>query len=184
MAHPRIQWWDWVEFVSLGGMVHSIQRTMSVFGRGITSSLFLLAVSALLVGCGGDSGGEGAEVEATPEPVRTVSFVNEVAPILITHCGPCHIAEAKGDLSFANYSILMQGTLANGAVILPGFADRSSLVTLVDEGEMPKKGGPLSASEKSKLRIWVDEGAFFDGADQGFGLEGLTGMEVPVLPAE
>ena len=165
-------------------MNHSSDNKLDLLCRGVSAGLALIAVSALVIGCGGGDEAGSSSAEAQPEPVRTVSFVKEVAPILITHCGPCHIADAKGDLSFANYSILMQGTLANGAVILPGFADRSSLVTLVEEGEMPKKGGPLTASEKSKLRIWVDEGAFFDGADQGFSLEGLTGMKVPALPAE
>lgn len=159
------------------------QKVLPFLKRG-SVSLGILAVSAgLLSGCGGQE--VSSVEEAGPAvPEGTVSFAKDVAPILVTRCGPCHISDSKGDLSFASYFVLMQGTLANGAVILPGFADRSSLVTLVEDDEMPKKGGPLSASEKSTLRTWVDEGAFFDGADQGQGLTSLTGLTVPTLPEE
>lgn len=150
---------------------------MSEF-QGVAVAVLL----ALAVGCGGETVTEVSEGPAIPE--GTVSFVKDVAPILVNHCGACHISDAKGDLRFGSYSVLMQGTLANGAVIIPGVPDRSSFVTLVEEGEMPKKGGSLTASDQSKLRIWVQEGAFFDGGDQGQDLESLTGLKVQPLPAE
>ncbi|MBT5707976.1 MAG: hypothetical protein HOI66_16810 [Verrucomicrobia bacterium] len=144
--------------------------------------VLVLVLLALSSGCGGEAPHEVIDVSAVPE--GTVSFVKDVAPIIVKHCGACHVSDAKGDLSLGNYSRLMQGTLANGAVIIPGVPDRSSFITLVEEGEMPKKGGPLKASDQSKLRIWVQEGAFFDGGSQGQDLESLTGLEVQPLPAE
>ncbi len=152
--------------------------------RALRGIALVTVAAGLFTACGVREEVSQGEENGPATPEGTVSFAKDVAPILVTHCGPCHISDAKGDLSFASYFVLMQGTLANGAVILPGFADRSSLVTLVEDDEMPKKGGPLSASDKSKLRIWVEEGAFFDGADQGQGLTGLTGMTVPDLPEE
>ena len=144
--------------------------------------VLVLVLLALGSGCGGEAPQESTDVSAVPE--GTVSFVKDVAPIIVKHCGACHVSDAKGDLSLGNYSSLMQGTLANGAVIIPGIPDRSSFVTLVEEGEMPKKGGPLNASDQSKLRIWVEEGAFFDGEVQGQGLESMTGLKVQPLPAQ
>ena len=165
-------------------MISTNENALLSLKRSFVVNLTLGLAAGLLVSCGvkEESGPEAGAGPVAPE--GTVSFTKDVAPIIVTHCGPCHIAESKGELSLFSYSVLMQGTLGNGAVILPGFADRSSMVTLIENGEMPKKGGPLSASDQSKIRIWIDEGAFFDGESQGQSLTALTGLTVPSLPEE
>ncbi|MCG8586212.1 MAG: hypothetical protein MI757_16010, partial [Pirellulales bacterium] len=81
-----------------------------------------------------------ADSSADPKPVEqaddTPHFVRDVAPILISRCGRCHIEKSEGELSFNSYASIMAG--ADGQpVIEPGDADGSSLVELMRSGDMP-----------------------------------------------
>ncbi len=106
-----------------------------------------------------------ADGAPTPAGDGTVSFTKEIAPLLVKRCGACHLKDNKGELSLASYSTMMAGS-ASGDVVAAGNADSSFLVDLVESGDMPPKGEPLSDTELKLIRTWIDEGAVFDGEDE------------------
>jgi len=93
-----------------------------------------------------------------------VDFDKQVKPILAANCLECHSAEKrKGGLSLAEYADLLEGG-RNGAVVRPGDAARSVLLSRV-QGDpelgdrMPLEATPLTPADIATLRTWVDQGA-------------------------
>jgi hypothetical protein len=121
-----------------------------VYRRAFTGGVFL----ALLAGCAAR---------------QTVSFHQDVYPILETNCLACHRPPdgqgfLKTRLGMESYQSLMRGT-RYGPVIVPGDGGKSIFSMLV-EGRadaslrMPhQRNKPLSAREIGILRLWVDQGA-------------------------
>ncbi len=119
-------------------------------GRGISLGI----VGALLVcGCAAE----------TP----TVSFANDVRPILDARCVECHQPGAEGHevsgLALENYEDLMRGTKF-GPVVIPGDTLTSALIILI-EGRadpaiaMPHNRWNLSQPEIDTIKAWVEQGA-------------------------
>lgn len=94
----------------------------------------------------------------------TVSFTKDIAPIIVTRCGRCHVTAARGMFQMTDYDQLMKGN-ADGAVVLPGKGDGSRIVEVIVSGDMPRGGGKVEDAELAKLKTWIDEGAKFDGPD-------------------
>lgn len=94
-----------------------------------------------------------------------VSFVKDVAPILNSHCGKCHISKASGGLQMTTFSLLMKGSQKGGKVIFPGDVSSSILIEKIAEKEMPPNGTGIPDAELAALKKWVQEGAKFDGND-------------------
>ncbi len=104
-----------------------------------------------------------------PEPAapETVSYADDVAPILQEHCAECHLpglpgAEATGFL-VDTYASVMQGS-QYGPAIDPGSARTSSLYILLTGEDkltvtMPHGKAPLSAEQIEKIGSWIDQGA-------------------------
>ncbi len=87
-----------------------------------------------------------------------VEFDREVAPILASHCLECHSGnEPEGDLSLVDDFFLHQRE-SSDSVIVAGASSDSSLWQRIATDEMPPKH-PLSESDKSTIRRWIDEGA-------------------------
>lgn len=112
-----------------------------------------------------------------PAPGETIGFTSHVAPIVFSQCGRCHIEDTKGDLDFKTYASLLKGT-PDGPVIVAGEPDNSSFITLVEDGEMPKRGGPIDARYIKVLRDWVAQGANFDGQDKDALLASIVPEEI------
>jgi mono/diheme cytochrome c family protein len=91
-----------------------------------------------------------------------VSFVRDVAPILNSRCGGCHVRGRRGMFSMATYESLMTGPPA-GKVVFPGNVPGSDLIVKVEDKEMPPNGGGIPDAELAMLKKWVEEGARFDG---------------------
>lgn len=91
---------------------------------------------------------------------KGVSFVEHVAPLLVRHCGGCHVAGRRGDFQFTSYDTLMKTGL-----VQKGAGADSRLVEVIRTGDMPRGGGKVSPEECALLMTWIDEGAEFDGAD-------------------
>jgi len=115
------------------------------------------ALFVLFMGLFGCSGGEPA-----------VSFSGEVKQVLDNNCVSCHVAgqpgyEASG-LALDSYKGLMKGTRF-GKVVLPGDAQSSVLVMLVEGRADPSISMPhganrrLYAEEIQILHKWVEQGA-------------------------
>lgn len=105
------------------------------------------------------------------EPVKSVSFKEQVAPILVKKCAGCHNAKkTSGGLDMTTFALLRKGGKAAGATIIePGDPDGSQLIELVrpdGEPRMPYKQPPLSQEEIRALESWVKQGAKFDGTSE------------------
>lgn len=109
------------------------------------------------------------------EPAATVSFANDVAPIIEANCLSCHVAGGPGykasgllmadsaNPGKVSYDHLMKGTRF-GSIIVAGDPVSSTLNRLV-EGRadpslrMPHGKEELSDADKATLRNWVAQGA-------------------------
>jgi mono/diheme cytochrome c family protein len=102
-----------------------------------------------------------AETDAaeTPVDLENVSFQAHVLPIFQEHCAKCHGDEEQEEgLKLTTYRAAINGS-QNGTVIEPGDPDSSYLVKLVVEGQMPKRGEPLSPEEVEIITAWIAAGA-------------------------
>jgi cytochrome c553 len=103
----------------------------------------------------------------------TISFTKDVAQIIVTRCGGCHVRNARGDLSMASYEALMKGSKA-GKVVFPGDATGSVIIEKIEGKEMPPSGAGIPDAELARLKTWVTEGAKFDGPDPTINLNMLV----------
>ncbi len=102
-----------------------------------------------------------------------ISFRTDVAPVLLGKCGTCHVNREVGGVSMANYRALMAGPAA-GRIVIPGDADGSRLIEVIETGDMPRGGGKVSAEQLAKLKQWIREGTKFDGDDPAANLATLV----------
>jgi uncharacterized membrane protein len=89
----------------------------------------------------------------------TVSFANDIQPVLDSRCVNCHGGErtSKG-LSLKTYDTLTAGS-ENGPVVTPGDAANSPLAELVANGKMPKRGPKLTPDQVQLIVDWINQGA-------------------------
>ncbi len=109
----------------------------------------------LLAGCGN-------------EKPATISFVQDIHPIIQQHCIECHQQGGSGllasGLDMSSYQNLMKGTKF-GPVIKAGDSLSSTLVILVEGRADPSlkmphgDKDPLTVEQTKKLRLWIDQGA-------------------------
>jgi Tol biopolymer transport system component len=111
--------------------------------------------AALLLAMGTIPGGLGAYAASTP------SFGSDVAPILQKNCLGCHSSTAKmGGLVMDKFGLLMKGG-AHGPPIVPGKADESRLIMMLEgkiQPRMPYGGDPLPAADIATIKAWIDAG--------------------------
>jgi hypothetical protein len=98
----------------------------------------------------------------------TVSYAQDVKPIIDTYCIECHQAGGAGQVasgfSMASYADLMQGT-SNGPMVIAGDSMGSNMLVLMEGRADPSikmpHGQSVSASkaEIETLRLWIDQGA-------------------------
>jgi WD40 repeat protein len=96
------------------------------------------------------------------------SYARDVKPFFARYCLECHAGDKpKGDLSLETYKGLTEGG-KSGSVMVPGKAEESRLVLLVegkDKPPMPPKTAKQpKPTEVAVLRAWVAAGAKDDGA--------------------
>lgn len=97
---------------------------------------------------------------------RQVDFLTEVQPVLTTRCMPCHSGDSpQGGLKTHTREDLLKGGTSGPAIIVGNGAD--SLLVQKITGQkglrMPPSGAPLSADAIASIRIWIDQGAKWDG---------------------
>jgi hypothetical protein len=100
--------------------------------------------------------------------VNDVSFSRDVQPILADNCLVCHQEGGQGyeasGFSMATYDDLMKGT-RNGPMVIPGDAEGSNLVVLMEGRADPSISMPHGSMERvpqgeiDKIRRWIDQGA-------------------------
>jgi hypothetical protein len=116
------------------------------------SRLSLVLTAAFLAGLAHLANSAGADAHPSLE--------RDVLPLLKARCLKCHgPLKPKGKLNLSSARSLARGG-TNGAVVVPGNPDESTLWDLVANDEMPPEPDePLSDEEKNTLRRWIQEGA-------------------------
>ena len=109
-----------------------------------------------------------------------VSFIREVAPILVQRCLACHgRKDAENDYRVDTFANLQRAGTNDLPPLTAGDPDDSEIMRLIssdDEDErMPKDGDPLTPAEIGTFRRWIEQGAKFDGPD-------LKSLLVSILP--
>jgi len=110
----------------------------------------------------------GAAKPAEPAKTGSVSFIKDVAPILVQNCIACHNPK-KSDSKYTmtTFALLAKGgQQGEGITLEPGDPDASRFVELIrhdGEPRMPYKQDPLPPEKIAVIERWVKEGAKYDG---------------------
>ena len=94
-----------------------------------------------------------------------VSFSEDVTPILEGKCVICHggpdengAIKKEMELDLTSYDALMVGS-EFGPIVEPGNAEDSVLWMMIEVGDMPQEGEPLTTEELGVIKTWIAEGA-------------------------
>ena len=97
------------------------------------------------------------------ERMQAEFFETSVARVLARNCLDCHdAASRKGDLNLSQKSAAFAGG-ESGKVVVPGKPGDSLLWQLIEKGDMPAEGAPLTSDEKKTIRKWIEQGAVWSG---------------------
>ena len=102
-----------------------------------------------------------------------LSFVNQIAPILLNNCGRCHVDRTSGGFGMANFEALV-----SGPGVAPERPEVSRIIEVIEDGEMPPNG-EVSAEDLETLKTWIKAGAEFDGENEQANLRQLVDMNSP-----
>ena len=124
------------------------------------------------------------------ESVPRVSFVRDVAPILVGKCQGCHGTKtAESNYRLDTFELMMQAGDFGLPPITANSLDESEfhrLITSEDpEERMPNNGDRLSDHEIELIDGWIAQGATFDGSDRAAALRTQIPHDLPhpVAPA-
>ena len=116
-----------------------------------------------------------------------ISFVKDVAPIMVEHCVACHGSKAsKSNYRLDTFENLLVAGDFEADPVVPGDAAGSELYRLAitdDEAErMPYEGAILSEVELRTIESWINQGAEFDGEDRALALVEMLIVQHPSSP--
>lgn len=117
-----------------------------------------------------------------------VSFVRDVAPMLVGRCAGCHGDKRNaGGYRVHTFEFLQKTGASGKAMIVAGQPDKSELlrrlITADEDERMPQADDPLSPGDIQSVRQWIKEGAQFDGGDATAPLKSLLGpRQHPAAP--
>lgn len=106
---------------------------------------------------------------AAPAPgAKPVSFMHDIAPILVRHCIACHNPKkSESKYVMTTFAQLAKGgQQGEGITLEPGKPDESNLIELIQpdgQPRMPYKQDPLPPADIALMERWVTEGAKYDG---------------------
>ncbi len=118
-----------------------------------------------------------------------VSFLKDVAPLLLKKCTGCHGEKSnQGGYRAHTFQYLMKPAASGLRPVVPGKPAESTLYRLVASSistvRMPKYDDALSAPQIELIRKWIVEGAHYDGPDQAMLLRLAIGpRKQPPAPA-
>lgn len=103
-----------------------------------------------------------------PKGTETVSFVKDIAPMMVRLCIRCHSGNnPSSGLSLTSFQDMMIGG-DSGEVIIPGDRENSRLFRLVgglENPRMPQGQARITRQNYEDLITWFDEGNVYDGQD-------------------
>ncbi len=120
-----------------------------------------------------------ANVGEKPLDKFTVSFKDNVAPILVAKCGRCHVQATRGKLSMATYDAIMN----KPNLVLSGDPDNSQMISMIESGEMPRGRLKVEAQELATLRSWISQGAQCEDSQRATSVNELAASAKPAAEA-
>jgi Tol biopolymer transport system component len=135
------------------------------------SAFLTAALAAALTTPGASRADDPKEKTAgAPQPGGSVSFLKDVAPVLVQNCIACHNPKkSESKYVMTTFAQLAKGgQQGEGITLEPGDPDASRFVELVRPGgepRMPYKQDPLPPETIALIENWVKQGAKYDGAD-------------------
>jgi hypothetical protein len=142
----------------------------------LTNTIYRLAFCLLLLCCG--------QVSAEDGGVKPVSFVREVAPILVGKCQACHGPKtAESNYRLDTFELMMKPGDFGVVPISAGKLDDSEIHRLISAEDsherMPNNGGRLADVEIQLIANWIREGAKFDGQNPAAPLRDQIPRDIP-----
>lgn len=130
-----------------------------------------------------------AEVAKPAAGSQLVSFKADIAPLLVKNCLACHGAsDPKGDYQLHTFALLTKAGSSGDAPVTAGKPDASELLRLLVSAEkeerMPKDGDPLPAEQVALIKLWISQGAKYDGGDQKADLVSIVPRKSHANPPE
>ena len=124
---------------------------------------------------------EKAGVTVRKKPKRTVSFEDEIKPLLGDHCVNCHNRELMPERTSFEWRELAMEATDGTPLIVPYHPEKSRLIAAVvlpdvAERAMPPVGHRISAEQVELLRRWIAEGAHWPQGPEGR----IKPMEIPM----
>jgi hypothetical protein len=104
-------------------------------------------------------------IEPAGDGKADVSFFKDVMPILRkNNCTGCHQpAKQGGDYVMTEFASLTKGGESGSAAVVPGKPDKSYLMEQITpaggKAAMPKDAPPLSETDVTTIRKWIEQGA-------------------------
>ena len=144
------------------------------------STVFLFAICMMA----------GAQEKSAEKADESVSFQNQVMPILRANCLGCHqSANQQGGFDMTIYDSLLRGGESGNAAVVPGEPAESNLLHVISvdengEAEMPPNAEPLSEQQITLIQRWISQGAVNDSvaASRLYDLENPPGYSrLPVV---
>jgi cytochrome b subunit of formate dehydrogenase len=89
------------------------------------------------------------------KPTSPPVWEGDIATLLQSKCGTCHIQATMGGLSMSTYADIIKGG-QDGPVIMPGNGASSLLISIQEAGGHP---GQLTPEEIAHVIDWIDAGA-------------------------
>ncbi len=138
------------------------------------------SVSAMAAEAARQARAAGIPAIALPTGRETVSFSQELAPVLIENCIGCHFEarNVQGGLRMDTFRQFLRGG-DNGNLMVAGDGQNSLLVQRLratDNTRMPRGRPPLDETTIEKIVTWINEGGRFDGRDAGMNLREVAAI--------
>src|SRR5690242_7317847 len=113
-----------------------------------------------------------------------VSFIREVAPILVGACQGCHGPKtAESNYRLDTFEKLMRPGDFGTAPVTAASLDDSEIYRLITEDDphvrMPNNGGRLTDSQIQTIANWIRQGAKFDGQNAAAPLRDQIPHDIP-----
>lgn len=137
------------------------QKTLNAQLIGLEPSLQKLEAELKIVGT--ETLLARRHAENALEPLgRFVSFSRHVAPVLAQRCVACHNTRSPGGrLNLDSFAAMGKGG-ESGAAFAAHKSTDSLMLSMIQDGSMPKDAEPLKPEELAVLTRWVDVGAPLD----------------------
>ena len=146
-------------------MVSTPSLTQNRFSRSWHELPILILVVLAFLFC--VPGAPFARAEETAD-TSTVSFIRDVAPVLVKRCVSCHSdKKAESNYRLDTFEALGKPGDFEMNPVTAGDIDDSEILRLITSSDpderMPRGSEALSEKEIALIKLWIEQGATFDG---------------------